>query len=190
MDRRNYLDKFYEINEITGNYQVEIAVDRYRDIFNDIDNAPFVKKDINHGVKDFLYDSSTDIPFRYKVDVCFKILAEKRDESMEKLVAEGFRTYCSFFIHADKKKLKTAYFRVLKYGIASFILLFAGFFLKERLPDILMSNVLLEGLTIGGWVFLWQAILFFTDDRKGLSTEIRILKRVLSSRIFFRYKES
>jgi len=187
MQNKNYLHKLYEVNPRTGNYIVEITVDRYEYIFNDLDNAPLIKRDMNYEIKDFLHQCSTDIQIKHKIDLCFNVSKEKRNEAKEKQVTAAFKTYCSFYLHSYKKKLRDSYYQVAKYAVISFVLLALGFFIEDRLKKGLLYNILREGLSIGGWVFLWQALMFFVGERKDISSEIKILKRLLNLHIFFKY---
>lgn len=187
VQKKNYLHKLYEVNPLTGNYTVEINVERYIDVFNDLDNAPLMKRDINHEIKDFLHDCSTDIPLKHRLDLCFNISSDTKSEIREEHIKAAFRTYCSFYLNSYRKRMKDLYFRVIKYGVISFILLSIGFFLEDKIEKGILRNILLEGLTIGGWVFLWQAIVFFTSERKDMSNETKIFRRLLKSQIFFKY---
>lgn len=186
--KRNYLQKLYEVDRSTGNYIVEMTVNNYEDIFNDLDNAPLVKKDINQEIKDFLHDCSTDIPVKHKIELYFNISGEKRNETKESQVKAAFKTYCSFYIHSNRKKLKELYYHIAEYTIASIILLFVGFMLEEKMKKGLLCNILVEGFTIGGWVFLWQALSYYLGERKEIAGEIKILRRLLNSPRLFKYR--
>ena len=43
--KSDYLQKIYEQNPINGNYVIQVGIDKYTDIFNDWDNAPFRKRE-------------------------------------------------------------------------------------------------------------------------------------------------
>jgi CRISPR/Cas system-associated protein Csx1 len=189
MQKKNYLQKLYEINPKTGNYLVEIVVYTYQDIFNDLDNAPVVKKDINHEIKDFLNNCSTDIPVSHGIDLVFNIIRDSKDEAKENQVKSAFKTYYSFYIHADKKELRQLYYRMIEYTAISVVFLLVGFFLEEKLVKSLIRFILFQGATIGGWVFLWQAMAFFIGERKDISKEIKILKRLFNANISFKYSK-
>lgn len=43
----DYLKKIYEKNTNTGNYIIEVSLNKYTDIFNDWDNSPLPKRDLD-----------------------------------------------------------------------------------------------------------------------------------------------
>lgn len=185
---KSYLNKIYDINPDTGNYIIEIAVEDYKNIFNELDYGPMIKREIAPDLKNFLYDCSYDIPYRYGIDIFLNIWSMENNKFKEELVLSGFKTYFSFYLRKCQKRLKRSYYQIAEYILISFMLLLSSFFLERKLIKSVLSSVVLEGLIIGGWVFLWQSIAFITGDRKKLTDEIKTLKRLLDSSIYFKYR--
>ncbi len=52
------LEKIYERDKATGAYIISVAIDKYTDIFNEWDPAPFRKRDIDQDLRYFLEDCS------------------------------------------------------------------------------------------------------------------------------------
>lgn len=185
-----YLGKKYDINPENGNCIIKIDIHKYENIFNNLDDSPLFKKDIDPELRDFLYDCSYEIPQRHGLELCFKIKGSKRDEVREKLIISWFKAYCLYYMRSRRRALKRLYYQMIRYIIISFIFLFAGFSLDERAKKGVLLNVIIEGLIIGGWVFLWQTIAYFTVDRKDRDYEIKTLKRLYDAPLYFKYENT
>ena len=44
---RDGLGKFYQVDPATGAFLVEVALDRYEDVFNEWDPAPYKRRDLD-----------------------------------------------------------------------------------------------------------------------------------------------
>lgn len=191
MRNRDYLDKKYSKNQENGHYVVEITADSYKDIFNDLDSAPFKKRDLNPDLESFLHNCSIDIPFKYKIDLCFHVSKEDKNSKHEKLIISGIKTHYSFYCNSKNQYLRECYQKIIAYILVSFGLLFLGFFFENSLSKTVFSKTILEGMSIGGWVFLWEAISFsFLNNRKKISDEIKECDRFYNSNIYFKYGDS
>lgn len=188
MKQKNYLESLYNKNPKTDKFIIDITLNSYEDVFNDLDSAPFKRRDINPDLKDFIDNCSYDIPLKYGVDLCFHITRETRDARKETLICKGLKTYNSFSLNTNNKLLHDAYKHIIFYVLASFLFLFLGFSLEDKLGKGVFYNTILEGLNIGGWVFLWEAISFlFFNQRKSISDDIKKYKRLLYASIYFKY---
>jgi hypothetical protein len=183
------LDSIYEKDSGNGNYVVEITVETYDDIFKSSGNGILKKKDLNTDVREFIYDCSFDIPFREDIELCFRVRSQEREINREKAIIKGFRNYFSFYMDFYQKLLGRSYSRVVKYIIVSLVLLVSGVLAEENMADGILSSTIAEGLNIGGWVFLWEAITFLLDGRREIIDEMRKFKRFARSPIIFMYKE-
>lgn len=187
MIKKDVLQKIYEKNPNTGNYLIQISLHKYSDIFNDFDSAPFRKRDINPDLRLFLEDCSMDIPIKKDIDISFHISQSAQDSTKEQVVMTSFKTYYSFYLSMQKRNFKDIYHNAIMYIFVSFISLSLSFFLENLIPRSIFTNTMLEGLNIGGWVFLWEAISFFFFKRKKYIYEIKGYERFLRANIYFRY---
>jgi hypothetical protein len=58
-------EKIYERDRATNSFIISVAIEKYADIFNELDPAPFRKKDLDHDLRIYLEDSSLDIPIKH-----------------------------------------------------------------------------------------------------------------------------
>lgn len=185
--RNDYLQKIYEKNTVTGNYVIQVALDKYNDIFNDWDRAPFRKRDMDPDLAIFLENCFDEIPSKHGVDICFYLPKEEKNINTEELLIAGIKTYYSFYLHQEIKVLKSNYHRLFKYLLSSFILLAVSVFLSTIVEQTIFLGTIQQGFNIGGWVFLWEVISMVFFRGHEVSSEINKYQRFLNSLIYFKY---
>jgi hypothetical protein len=186
MDDKEFLRDMYKKNPMNGNFIIEVALERYNDVFNDWDNAPFEKRDINPALQSFLESSASHIPYKYNIDICFCTSNHFTDKEKEKQIVSEIRTHYYFCLEKQRKILKHSYKRTVFYVLASFMLLFTAFFMEKFLNNGVFDRIMFEGLNIGGWVFMWEAISFYFFKKTSLSNKIKECKRFINSSIYFK----
>jgi len=185
--KSDYLQKIYEKNNTTGHYVIQVALDKYADIFNDWDNAPFRKRDMDPDLAIFLENCFEEIPEKHGVDICFYLPKEGRDASREESLIAGIKTYYSFYLHQEIKVLKKNYHRIFKYVLISLSLLAMSVFLSKTVGENIILGTVQQGFNIGGWVFLWEVISMLVFRGQEVSSEISKYQRFLNSLIYFKY---
>ena len=185
--KSDYLQKIYEKNTSTGNYVIQVAIDKYTDIFNEWDRAPFRKRDMDPDLALFLENCFEDIPAKHGVDICFYLPKEEKDVTREELLIAGIKTYYSFYLHQEIRVLKGNYSRLFKYLVSSFSLLAMSIFLGTIVGENIILETLQQGFNIGGWVFLWEVISIVIFRGREVSSEINKYQRFLNSLIYFKY---
>ena len=157
------------------------------DIFNGLDPAHFKKRDLDPDLRTYLEDSSIDIPLKNKVILQFNSPKGIQDENKEKRVILGLKTYFQFIKRSFKREISKSYEKILIYIITSFILLSISFYFTSILPTDFLYITLIEGLYIGGWVFLWEAIALFVFKNREVSLQYKRYKRLYEAPIRFFY---
>ncbi|OWZ84623.1 hypothetical protein [Natranaerobius trueperi] len=185
MRKLDQLKNIYRQNE-DGAYIIEVFLDRYIHAFNEWDSAYLEVRDLSPGLIHFLERCSHDIPFKYDIEILFTVAEEETIET-EKLIIRGVKSYFSYKILKEKENLTNMIRKILKYFGISVFFLIMSFSLEPILPDTLMGNTAREGLMIGGWVFLWQAISLFAFNVSEIKQKINEYKRFLKANIKFRY---
>jgi hypothetical protein len=183
---KEFLKDLYKKNPVSGNYIIEVALERYNDVFNGWDNAPFEKRDINPALQSFLESSASHIPFKYNIDICFCTSNHLLDKEKEKQIVSEIRTHYYFSLEKQRKILKHSYKRTTFYVFASLILLFTAFFMEKYLNDRVVDRIVFEGLNIGGWVFMWEAISFYFFKKSVISNKVKECKRFINASIYFK----
>jgi hypothetical protein len=187
MKKNSYWQKMYKKSPITGNYIIEVSLNNYESILNDWDNAPFEKRNINCDLELFLESSSSHIPVKYGIDICFYVSKNVENKEKEKLVVSEIKTHYCFCLNNLENKLRQLYKKTFVYIAVSFILLLVAFLLESFMDGRVFYKIMFEGLNIGGWVFLWEAISLFFFKRSKISGKIKEYNRFLNANIFFKY---
>ena len=180
-------DKIYEKDPNTNSYIIAVAVEKYGDIFNELDPAPFKSRDLNNELRTYLEDSSFDIPLKYDITLQINLLDEKPNFTWEERIVFGLKTYFSFVERQFAREISDSYRKGFFYIGIAFILLFVAYSLKSSAPLEIISGIALEGITIGGWVFLWEAISTFAFKHRETRNKNKHYKRFMAANITFKY---
>ena len=182
------LEKIYERDKATGAFIISIALDRYVDVFNELDSAPWRRRDLDHDLRLFLEDCSADIPLRYDIILQFNIEQEKIDLIKEERLKVGLKTYFTFVRGSLQKKIRNSYERSLLYILGAFFLLLASYSLRSTSSNILLTT-LFDGISIGGWVFLWEAISTLAFTSREARDRYRQYQRFSTANIRYNYSQ-
>lgn len=175
----------YSQNPETGCYILEIALDRYSDIFNEWDPAPFKRRDLDPYLQLYLEESSDEIPMRYSLEICFQIPPDLRQDTLEQDVSDGLKNCLSFRLYLLSKEQHTINRYILIFTIAGLALVAGTTFFRDRLEDTILLSTLLEGLLVSGWVLLWEAVSLVVFKKRELWQRSRCYQRLQRSPIRF-----
>lgn len=184
------LTEIYAFDKATNRYMIEVALNQYTDIFNEWDPAPFKRRDLDSDLELYLEKSSEEIPLHYPVELFFVLPPESQDQTTEKNARDALNSYFSFKLYLLKKDLKKINVLILRYVFLGFLLLWAGTITTGHNPDTSWATVITEGIFIGGWVFLWEAVSLFFFSKREFYHRYRIYKRLLNAPVFFRGSDS
>lgn len=188
MLKNNFLDQFYTIDPETGDYIIEIAIIDYDDIFNNWDSSVYNIRDLDSSLKSFLEDCSHDIELNKKVTLRFNIKDEKKAPDTEETIKNGIRNYFNYCFHISKKKLSERRKKASIYVFISLIFTFITVYFQTGVKTEFLHKVLLQGLTVGSWVFLWEAFSLFFLHGNDVLRRKKQYARLLKAPMIFRYK--
>jgi hypothetical protein len=182
-----YLKDVYEFEEANQTFVIKLALDKYSLIWNQLDPSPIRRRDISSDLKDFLEDCSTEIPTRYAVRLRFYFKDEQQDLLLEREIRDGLKNYFSYILNVTSSQVRLRRMRALKYALISFSAITLSVLVAQWLPESVLEQLLFNGLTIAGWVFLWETIsvnFIQMDDTKAYLNKYR---RLLSAAVEFVY---
>jgi hypothetical protein len=180
------LERIYEKDKETGAFIISIALDHYVDVFNELDSAPWRRRDLDHDLRIFLEDCSSDIPLKYDVILQFNVEQEKQDPIKEERLKVGLKTYFTFVRSGLQKKIRRSNERSVVYAVGAFFLLFASYSLAAISSNLLLAT-LFDVIAIGGWVFLWEAISTFAFQGREALDRYRTYQRFSTAEVRFTY---
>ena len=162
--REKMLKELYRYNIVESSYYVDITLDSYRDVYSEWDYSPFINRDLDDDLFDYLMECSYEIGVRRDLVISFYLPEKLKDENKEMRSIEGFRHYFSYRI----RKLKGEQIRQIRNTIMlaaiGVVMLVLAYFLESAIPVDFFSKTIVEGLYIGAWVALWElfTIWFFS----------------------------
>ncbi len=186
------LQKMYEFSENDNAYIIKLSLNSYMDIFNRIDNNPISKKDLNQSVVSYIEDCSEDISLDKDIMLEIKIKRDLYSADLEKRALRGLMNYFEYMQEyywlEMKKKVRTtmlfiAFFVILatlSYSIDSFAI--NSFSIDSKN---IMFRTFKQGISIGSWVFLWEAIVGITIKYKPTRTFYLFYRRLKNAKVTF-----
>lgn len=178
--------EIYKIDEATNLYMIEVSLDHYTNIFNKWDSAPFKRREIDPDLELYLEGSSDEIPFRYPIELCFTIPQDKWDEQLEKEARNGLENSFTFKIYLLKRKLKKTNAEMIRDLVLGFIFMWVATVFSKKFEESVLLTLLGEGLFIGGWVFIWEAVSLFFFTNRELYHRYRTYQRLRNAPVIFR----
>jgi hypothetical protein len=179
------LNEIYALDHVNQAYMIEAALDYYTDIFSEWDPAPFKRRELDPDLQLYLESSADEIPFKYPIEVCFTLPSGTRDTAMEQEVLAGLRNSVDFKLYLMRKEIRLINSRTFRYILAGLGTLWVAriFSGPAEINDV--TAVLTEGLFIGGWVFLWEAVSLFFFSNRDLYYRYRTYKRLREAQVIF-----
>jgi len=189
-DQDDYqLRYIYHTNRYNNAYLVELNLDQYDDLFNSWDGSALDRKELDPELSHFLERASYELPLKEKVELCFYLPKSKKNEKMEAdsraTIKNNFKMK-QFFINQD---LKQSYKKIATYIVIGILFLLTAYLIPETKDLSILISLLMEGLFVGGWVFLWEAFSIFFFGSRELKDKKKRYFRYLDSEIVFKYRD-
>ena len=191
--RERLFSEIYTIDQATNLYMIEIALDQYTDIFNKWDPAPFKRREIDPDLVLYLEQCSDEIPARYPIELCFTVLPDKQDSLLEAEVRQGLKNSFIFKLYLIRKSIQKNNAQALLCVLLGFLLLWIATLFSRRYGDAILPmlpSLLTDGLVIGGWVFVWEAVSLFFFTNREFYQRYRTYKRLQAAPVLFQCRST
>lgn len=189
-EKVNKYETLYRKNNATGRVIIDIALEDYLEFFHEWDNSAFRKRDIHPELAEFLDLCSEDIPLRKKLEIVFSLNTDEISAEKEEQIRISYKNYYNSLKRLVNRKAERFFKVSAILLLTSIVLLSAYTLLREVTNHSIISDVLLESLLIGGWVFTWEAVhLLFLDIIEPFRRR-REIKRFLEAEITFIHKQA
>jgi hypothetical protein len=186
--KRNYLKQIYKQNPETDAYIIEVSLDNYNEVFNGWDPSPIKRRDLDPDLLKFIQQCSHDIPLKFPVELHFYMPQNLYDESKEGLTRDGVINNFKFIVHFAGAELFNNRKKIFMYIIMSFFFLSMASIVRQQASLGVLSSIAIEGMFIGGWVFLWEAFSLFFFVRQETVTRLKRIRRFIDTPIYFYYQ--
>lgn len=179
-----YLKSIYRFNEETGAFIIDVRLSDYSRAFSQWDSAWVEVREVDPSLVQYLKDCSDDIPFRSPVEIVFAV-RDPRDTEAEEQIVRGVRNYFRYEIFVERGRLRRMFRRSVYYGGVALFFLALAFAAQPVLPEGVLGAAVGEGIYVGGWVFLWEAISQLIFQRAAARRTIADYRRFFDAPIRF-----
>lgn len=174
-------------------YLVEVHLRELRALFNSLDPAPFLDKDLDDEAEQYIVGAVEEFPLRTPLKLVFHVPAATPGDPGQALLADIIRGYFDYRAAHTGRRLS----QLLRRGRLSLLIGVAFLFtclLARRLLDGTLTgawhDILAEGLLISGWVAMWQPLQIYLYDWWPLVRRRRILRKIRDLPVELRVAET
>ena len=148
--------------EEDGRYLVEVRLGKARALFNSLDPAPFIEKDLDADAEAYIVDTVQDFPPATPLKLVIYLPVGEYESSEAESIPEAVRNYFSYCAHHTDMRLRFMLLQGRTSLLIGLLFLFGCLFARElvisSLESGLVHDVIEEGLLICGWVAMWRPI--------------------------------
>jgi hypothetical protein len=151
-----------------GHYLIEVRLNDVRGLFNSLDPAPFIDKDLDADAEDYIVDTVQDFPPDTPLKLVIYLPADRLEGDAAAQVPEAIHNYFDYRAHHTDMKLRFMLLQGRTSLLIGLLFLFgclaARELLSAALPAGLARDIAEEGLLICGWVAMWRPIQIYLYD--------------------------
>lgn len=150
---------------------IPLSLNRVDDLFVAFDPSPFVKRDIDNAIEEYVVETATDAPRGRPITLTVFLPPAEAAEADAGVLSEAFQNYFAFMRNREDgriRRLWRAGRQSLGIGMAFLAVCLALGQGARALAPGAFGAVLAEGLTIAGWVANWRPIEIFLYDWRPL----------------------
>lgn len=181
------LKKIYEFSAADDAFLIEVQLDQYQNVYSDWDFSPFINRDLDKDLTEYLLDCSYEIPLKYKLVIVFFILNQDENKSREDRSIIGIHNYFKYQLRKLKTQRWMVFRDIVTFAIVGAGLLFTSMTIKKYISESFASIVFTEGLVIGGWVMFWEMFSAFFFSMSDVRYKKKHFDRLNSSGIEYRH---
>jgi hypothetical protein len=163
-----------------GWFLIELRLKDLDQFFNSFDPSPFHDKDIDDDAERYLVNSVRSFPLKTKLKLIFYLPPEHHQEAST-VLATAIDNYFDFKITMASREIRTTLYEgriALLIGTLFLVACMSIRTVLEFLSSYPFGNILLEGLSIVGWVAMWRPINTFLYDWWSLYRTKRVFEKI------------
>lgn len=163
-----------------GYFLIEIRLTDLNQFFNSFDPSPFHDKDIDDDAERYIVDSVRSFPLKASLKLIFYLPLEHH-EPASKVIPYAIDNFFDFRATMATRELYSTLYEGRVALLLGFVFLIVCISLRSALGFMSarpMGNILLEGLSIVGWVAMWRPIQIFLYDWWSLYRKKKIFEKI------------
>ena len=162
-------------------YLVEVHLRELRALFNSLDPAPFLGKDLDDEAEQYIVGAVEEFPLATPLKLVFHVPAIQPGDPTAPVLADSIRGYFDYRAAHAGRRLEL----LLRQGrltlLIGVVFLFACLGARGLVLGTLagtLRDILAEGLLISGWVAMWRPLETYLYDWWPLVRHRRILRKI------------
>lgn len=183
------LKKLYRYSDSENAYIIDVQLEDYRDAYSNWDYSPFLNRDLDEDLLEYLVSCSEEIPKKKKFLIDFHILHQKKDPVRESKMIQGIENHQNYRMRLLRTDKYQMYRNSMFFFLLGIVFLVVALTSGEYLADGLLKQLVSEGFFIGAWVMIWEMFSIFFFELNKITEEMRHFKRIRDSKIIFHYEE-
>jgi len=160
---------------------IEVELTDTRQLFNTLDPAPFVEKDLDRDADTYIVDAAREIGARHAKRLVVHLPAAAVDTPDARALPQAVHAYFTYRANHTERQLREN----LREGVISLAIglafLAVCLALRRIVTPLLWSEAratISEGLLIMGWVAMWRPIQMFLYDWWPIRRHLRLLREI------------
>ena len=149
-------------------FLVELRLSEARQLFNSLDPAPFIEKDLDSDAESYIVDMVQDFPLATQMKLLIHLPADECHSDHIASIPEAIRNYFSYRAHHADMNLRFMLLQGRTSLLIGLLFLFGCLAAREllitTLDSALIRDIAEEGLLICGWVAMWRPIQIYLYD--------------------------
>jgi hypothetical protein len=169
--------------ERNGKLLIELELNSLMQIFNSFDPAPFREKELDPEAEEYIYNTVGEFPLKKPLEIIIYISSSEFDEETEHTLKEAIRNHFSYKKVLTSIELRRLFQRGRRDMEIAIVFLFLCLLIIRILSTFeqgLINNMFSEGLTIIGWVAMWEPGYVFLYGWWPIVQKRNIYRKILS----------
>jgi len=183
------LEKIYSYDKKSNSFIIPVQLEDYLDAYSDWDFSPFINRDLDDNLIEYLNECSEEIPLKYGLIINFYILNIKQNKIREDRSILGMRNYFLYQLRRLKNQQLSIIKDMITYFIIGIILLIFSYNINGLFSNSIVLTILAEGFSIGGWVMFWEMFESWFFRRNSVRKSIKQYDRFENAKITYSYKK-
>ncbi|MGB9939397.1 hypothetical protein [Methanosarcina sp.] len=169
--------------ERNGKLLIELELHSIMQIFNSFDPAPFHEKELDPEAEEYIYNTVGEFPLKKPLGIMIYVPPSEVDKETEHTLKEAIRNHFSYrkvLTDIELRRLLQRGRRNMTIAIVFLFLCLLIIRLLSTLEGSLVNTMLSEGLTIIGWVAMWEPVYVFLYGWWPVVQKRNIYRKILS----------
>jgi len=183
------LRKIYRFSSKDNAYYLDIQLEDYRDAYSEWDYSPFINRDLDDDLIEYIMACSYEIPRSRNMIINFHLINQQYDAKREKRSIQGMYNYFDYRLRKIRNTRIRTFRDTIAFLVVGSILLVLGALADRYISGSIIAQLLSEGLFIGGWVMIWEMFSTWFFNIRNLTYEIKHFLRLKETSIIYEYKD-